>query len=316
MSLELPASTVDPSKTIDVYADGGSGSDLVRIVGTSGNNTVTVTSGAVTLGVMTLTRTSIELDDFDGVGGTDQLTVTGGTWHQADDLQNGTNVCNVTASSSAVVVFNTTQHIGALSVTSSATATLAARGGSYDVTPARVITVSSLDLGSDINSHATGTLDIKDNDLIVKSGNLGTWNGTAYTGLQGILQRSLHDGAWDLPGIITSLADDDGPYTAIGIAKASDVFGISSSGTASWIQGAGLTVGVTGSDILLKYTYTGDCNLDGEINGDDYFQIDSHVNLSGSAFDYFNGDLNLDGLINGDDYFFIDSNSPGQHDPL
>ena len=56
------------------------------------------------------------------------------------------------------------------------------------------------------------------------------------------------------------------------------------------------------------YTWGGDANLDGTLNGDDYFQIDSHFNQDGTVFGYFNGDFNYDGSINGDDYFIIDSN--------
>src|SRR5437773_11392541 len=56
------------------------------------------------------------------------------------------------------------------------------------------------------------------------------------------------------------------------------------------------------------YTWGGDANLDGLLNGDDYFRIDSHVNQSGSVFGYHNGDFNYDGAINGDDYFILDSN--------
>src|SRR5437773_4101749 len=56
------------------------------------------------------------------------------------------------------------------------------------------------------------------------------------------------------------------------------------------------------------YTWGGDANLDGLLNGDDYFRIDSHVSQNGSVFGYHNGDFNYDGAINGDDYFIIDSN--------
>src|SRR5256886_17230910 len=56
------------------------------------------------------------------------------------------------------------------------------------------------------------------------------------------------------------------------------------------------------------YTWGGDANLDGTLNGDDYFQIDSHFNQDGTVFGYYNGDFNYDGSINGDDYFIIDSN--------
>ena len=60
------------------------------------------------------------------------------------------------------------------------------------------------------------------------------------------------------------------------------------------------------------YTYAGDANLDGKVNGDDYFQIDcsftSPARLTAST-----GDFNYDGKINGDDYFLIDrSHSSGR----
>ena len=61
------------------------------------------------------------------------------------------------------------------------------------------------------------------------------------------------------------------------------------------------------------YTYTGDANMDGKVDADDYFQIDSNYNKSGptpgsgTAFGFNKGDFNYDGHINGDDYFLIDS---------
>ena len=57
------------------------------------------------------------------------------------------------------------------------------------------------------------------------------------------------------------------------------------------------------------YTYGGDADLNGKLNGDDYFQIDSHVNVAGST-GYHNGDFNYNGIVNGDDYFIIDSAFP------
>src|SRR5205814_2387889 len=65
---------------------------------------------------------------------------------------------------------------------------------------------------------------------------------------------------------------------------------------------------VASGDQLVMYTWGGDANLDGTLNGDDYFQIDSHFNQDGTIFGYYNGDFNYDGAINGDDYFIIDSN--------
>jgi hypothetical protein len=59
------------------------------------------------------------------------------------------------------------------------------------------------------------------------------------------------------------------------------------------------------TDILVKFTYFGDANLDGKINSSDYIQIDNGFaqNLPG----WFNGDFNNDGVVNGDDYTLIDN---------
>ena len=66
--------------------------------------------------------------------------------------------------------------------------------------------------------------------------------------------------------------------------------------------------------IIVKLTYAGDANLDGLINADDYFLIDSaYITQKGG---YYNGDFNYDGVINADDYFLIDSAFIGQSGPL
>ena len=72
-------------------------------------------------------------------------------------------------------------------------------------------------------------------------------------------------------------------------------------------------VSVGANDTLVMYTYGGDANLDGAINGDDYFQIDS--GFPEGSHGWFSGDFNYDGAITGDDYFVIDSNFPAQGAP-
>jgi hypothetical protein len=81
----------------------------------------------------------------------------------------------------------------------------------------------------------------------------------------------------------------------------------------------GLSVNL--DSILVKYTWNGDVNLDGAINLNDYFIIDSGY-LAGAS-GYANGDVNYDGVIgsgsgaiNLNDYFLIDSAYLGQAAPL
>ncbi len=156
-----------------------------------------------------------------------------------------------------------------------------------------------------------GRMDVTNNKVIVRSTPVGTWNGTAYTDLTGAIAEGRNQGAWDgIGGIITSQSDaTGGGLTSIGIARAADALGIADAATGTF---AGQTV--TGTDTLIAYTFGGDANLDGTINGDDYFQIDSGFpqGLSG----WFNGDFNYDGVVNGDDYFIIDSSFPQQGAPF
>jgi hypothetical protein len=59
------------------------------------------------------------------------------------------------------------------------------------------------------------------------------------------------------------------------------------------------------NDVLVKFTYYGDANLDGKVDGSDYSRIDNGAlnHLTG----WFNGDFNYDGMINGSDYTLIDN---------
>jgi len=64
---------------------------------------------------------------------------------------------------------------------------------------------------------------------------------------------------------------------------------------------------VNTGDVLVQYTYNGDANLDGVVNADDYFCIDSGYIAKPARPRYFDGDFNYDGIVNADDYFLIDS---------
>jgi hypothetical protein len=66
--------------------------------------------------------------------------------------------------------------------------------------------------------------------------------------------------------------------------------------------------------VLLKFTYYGDANGDGVVNGDDYNLIDT--GFSGGGTGWLFGDFNHDGVINGDDYNLIDTAFGAQTGPL
>jgi hypothetical protein len=138
---------------------------------------------------------------------------------------------------------------------------------------------------------AGAKLDLSNDDLIVASGAPGTWGGSAYDGITGMIANGM---------IESSLTENR--RTTLGVAAAGDIFGISGSQTATF---DGQTV--SANDVLIKFTYAGDANLDGKVNIDDYGRIDANVGQSGTVFGWYNGDFNFDGKINIDDYGLIDS---------
>jgi len=169
----------------------------------------------------------------------------------------------------------------------------------------RFIQVQTLTIG------AGARLDIGDNKLILKDA-IGSWTGSAYTGVTGVIVSGRNGGNWSGNGIVTSQSfATTSNFTSIGVASASDVRGIPFSSTATSVW-AGQTV--TGTDTLVMYTYGGDANLDGKINADDYGRIDFAVPLGIAGWS--NGDFNYDGKINVDDYGIIDFNVAIQGPPF
>ena len=180
-----------------------------------------------------------------------------------------------------------------LTVQDSATAEVAQNGNRVIKTPA-------------LSVVGSGQLNLTDNKLITPSA-IGSWNGSAYTGVTGLIASGRNNTNWNGFGIITTMSAAAGTnYTSIGVAKGVEVKSATQSMTATW---AGQTI--TGTDTLVMYTYGGDANLDGKINIDDYVRIDA--GLAGGLSGWSNGDFNYDGKVNIDDYTtIIDANIGNQ----
>lgn len=139
------------------------------------------------------------------------------------------------------------------------------------------------------SSTIPGTLDLTNHDLVIDY-----TAPTAFASIFGAIASGRSGGA----GIKTS--SGGGAYD-LALAEASDVLGLTGGQTA-FFSGQK----VDASSLLIKYTLAGDANLDGKLNADDYFQIDSSYGKSGSSLGYWHGDFDYNGVINGDDYFIID----------
>jgi autotransporter-associated beta strand protein len=201
-----------------------------------------------------------------------------------------------------VVAANMTATSG-VNITSGATLEVAHSGGS------RVVRTPAVSITGD------GRLDLRDNKLLTDTP-AGTFNGTSYTGIQGEVARAYNFGAWDMPGLTTSeeLAGQNagalsGTMT-IGVATAAQILFIEPSETGVFM---GQTV--TGATTIAMYTYAGDMNFDGLVDGADYGIIDNNVQFPGTT-GYANGDLNYDGVIDGADYGIIDNTVQLQGAPI
>jgi fibronectin-binding autotransporter adhesin len=151
-----------------------------------------------------------------------------------------------------------------------------------------------------------GLVDLNTNDMIVHGGTTSLANVTNqikegysnshWTGTAGITSSTLKAAA---------AAPNSKVITTLGVEVNDD-------GTGS---GTPLTTAFDGQpvsdgDILVKYTYYGDANLDGVVDASDYILIDTGFSSQTTASPlsgWQHGDFNYDGSINGDDYTLIDN---------
>jgi fibronectin-binding autotransporter adhesin len=163
-----------------------------------------------------------------------------------------------------------------------------------------LLSVAGLSLGGN-SAGWTGKLDLANNDLDVQNaGTAGLANMTSQ------VQEAFNNGSWSgTAGVFSSAAAGDGTsLTTLGIMLNND-------GNGNAIYGSSTALGLFDgtspgvNDLLVKYTYFGDANLDGQVDGSDYTLIDNGFNnhLTG----WVNGDFNYDGKIDGSDYTLIDN---------
>ena len=132
--------------------------------------------------------------------------------------------------------------------------------------------------------------------------------GSSLASINAVVQQGFNGGKWNGSGIVSSTAASDSKHlTAVGVIQNNQ------SGTAIYNAG-NLFHGVLNpspGNLLLAYTYYGDTNLDGKVDGSDYSRIDAAYLADktnpAAMTGWFNGDFNYDGVVNGSDYTLIDN---------
>jgi hypothetical protein len=229
-----------------------------------------------------------------GGGGTDGLILGTGNTTFAGDL--GTGFETLTLNAAAQLTLGASQHLRVLTLNGTSRMTLG---------PGAAV----LDLASSLAMSATAFLDLGDADMVVHT--------SSAAARQQVLDlitariRASRAGAprWSTAGIRSTLAASNPTVVGIGVIPNN----VGAGGAALYPNFAGEAVDANA--VLVKTTYYGDHDLDGDVDADDYAAIDSGYaqGLSG----WYNGDNDLSGgRINADDYFLIDRSFAGQGAPL
>ena len=297
----------DPVPSGGLSVDGGSGSnDRLRIIGTAQADNVSIDASRAVFGAAAIAYTGLEAIEVAGASGDDTLsinaalpflpsfvagsgdntlTINAGAFRYDTDL----GPVTLAVAGVAAVDLGASQHLAGLNITGSARVNLTPAAASVLLTDRLLISDAA-------------TLDLADNDLIVRAP--ADTCQAVYTQVS----NWVRIGRGASSGGITSSNAADHPMTGLAVVL-NDRGGANAPITARL---AGEDVLVT--DILVKYTWNGDTNLDGLVNADDYFLMDS--GFLSQKKGWYNGDFNYDGVVNADDYFLIDSAFIGQGAPL
>jgi hypothetical protein len=275
--------------------EGGSGPDTLVVTGTTGNDTASVNASNVTFNGSPITYSTMASIVMDGDGGSDTLTQTAQPGNSATLVFNGntsggplvTDTLNVNAGTFTFAAPAAGSGLSAISLASlsigSGAAVAVSTASSYSDRWA--LTLGSLSL------TGSAQLNLGGNDMIVHNGGI--------SGITAALATGYNFGAWNGTGIAsTSAAGDSTHLSALGSL-------LNNNGSGGVIYSSFDNQTVVPTDVLVKYTFYGDANLSGHVDGSDYTKIDNgfHNKLTGWA----NGDFNYDGVVDGSDYTLIDN---------
>ena len=290
--------------TITENVIGGTGNDTVNLDGA--NNQVTfngsslpLTSGTGTLSALTytdgggndnITTTGTQAKTVTATTGNDTITKNG---TGALTLNPGTGKLALNAAAGATTIPTATsggiRHVAFSNITIGATASvaLANTGALGDYSNHANRTLAIVDAGG-LNIAAGGTLDMGDNSMLLKY--LAANKTATDTMMNSLLSSGFAGQAWNGTGINSSEASNDAfngaAARAVGWADQFDV-GVNS------FEGDSADV-ADGNEVMVKFTYYGDTDLDGRVASSDSSNFSTGVHITGNAYWEF-GDFDYSG---------------------
>lgn len=208
------------------------------------------------------------------------LRLLGGQTNVTTDLGAGAARPDVRLNA-ASLTFNTTQSLGALELAGASRVNVVAGTAS-------TLMVGTLQLDADNGA----TLDLANNSLMLAS--------TPQATVEAFVKRARNGGTWDGAGLTSSTAAAEATPRVRTLAVLSGSEYLALHGENATFN----LYAVTPSDVLVKYTFYGDTDLNDVVDFDDYARIDGGFNngLTG----WLNGDFDYNGVIDFDDYSLID----------
>jgi hypothetical protein len=228
-------------------------------------------------------------------GGTDNINVLASAAGSFVTVDAGAGLDNLTVNGdgagTARVMLPSAQDFASLSLPNGSTLELATGGD-------KLLKATSLSMSGN------GKLDLNDNDFILD------YSGASQVGaIRALINSARNFGDWLGSGITSSIArTNPAQNTTLGAMEATDY---------DSVYGAGALFNGVDPDataVLVKYTYYGDTDFNGLVDGDDYARTDSGFNLGFGG--WLNGDADGNGFVDGDDYALIDNAYSTQSDVL
>ncbi len=238
----------------------------------SGNFTGTLTQGASQ--TLNLIKTGTGTQTLNGTYNyTGSTTVSGGELRTIKALQNNTD----------------------LTINSSAVLNVPVNGTSTAVTKVKSLSIPTS------GANYLGTMQLHDNDLVIDYGATAS----SYASVMNMIKSGLTLLGGNGTGIASSEVDAQSlPGTIFGVIDNGAIGGQITS-----LSGFN---GVTTNSVLVKFTWFGDANLDGQIDGSDYALLDSGFTSGGALTGWVFGDFDYSGVIDGSDFALIDTGLTSQ----
>ncbi len=227
--------------------------------------------------------------------GVNTLTIDGGTVPLDANRGIGGQNLSITVNNSAIVNFTASQRLAALSINGAARVNLTA--------PAfQTLRTAALSIGPDAK------LDVGSRAVILQS--TAGAKLADFASIRSQIRSGRDGGTWSGSGIVSSTAAADASHNTNLAAIVND------RGNGTLVRNELGGQSVDADTILIKFTYSGDADLNGAINSDDFALIYAGFASQPASPNWYTGDFDYSDAVGPDDYFLIDKAFSGQASTL